>query len=137
MAEARTVRTVRTSIALAVVPAVVLAGGLAACGDSSPSGPSASKADFCGTFDELGSDTTPARAADELSKVGTPDDIDSSARHGFEVLVDHLRDLPDGTQPRKITQMVQGLDAHDAADVRDFITYYASECQGLPADISS
>jgi hypothetical protein len=137
MAEARTARAARTSVVALGVLATALGGGLAACGHSSASGPSASKADFCRTFDELGSDTTPARAADELSKVGTPDDIDSSARHGFDVLVDHLRDLPDGTQPRKITQMVQGLNAHDAADVRDFITYYASECQGLPADTSS
>jgi hypothetical protein len=33
--------------------------------------------------------------------------------------------------------MVRGLDAQDAADVRAFVTYYASECQGLPGDSSS
>jgi hypothetical protein len=133
MPEARTDRIARTSL---LVTAMVLAGGLTACGDSS-SGSAAPKANFCQTFDHLGGDTSPRRAADELSKVGTPADIGSSARHGFEVLVDHLRDLPDGTQPRRITQMVQGLNARDAADVRDFISYYASECQGLPSDSSS
>jgi hypothetical protein len=132
MPEARTDRIVRTSV---VATAMVLAGGLTACGGSS-SGSAATKADFCRTFDHLGGDTSPGRAADELSKVGTPADIGSSARHGFEVLVDHLRDLPDGTQPRRITQMVQGLSARDAADVRDFITYYAGECQGLPSSAS-
>lgn len=117
---------------VAATIAVLMAGGLAGCGGSSSSaGSGASKPDFCRTFDHLGSDTSPAKAAEELSRVGTPGDIDSHARHGFQVLVDHLRDLPEGTEPRKITQMVQGLSAQDAADVRDFITYYGSECQGL------
>ena len=116
---------------------MVLTGGLTACGDTSSTASGASQADFCRTFEHLGSDTSPERAADELSKVGTPAGIDSAARHGFEVLVAHLRDLPAGTQARQITQMVQGLNAQDAADVRDFITYYAGECQGLPGDAAS
>jgi hypothetical protein len=33
--------------------------------------------------------------------------------------------------------MVQGLSAGDAADVRAFITYYASECQDVPSGSSS
>ena len=111
---------------------------LTACGGSSSSGTSAaSKEDFCRTFDRLGSGAAHAHAADELRAVGTPDDIGTTARHGFEVLIDHLRDLPAGTQPRQVTQMVQGLSAGDAAAVRAFITYYASECQGVPADPSS
>jgi len=110
--------------------AVVMAGGLAACGGSS-SGSGASKKDFCATFDHLGSRTDPRQAADQLSRTGTPSDIDSDARQGFQVLVDHLRDLPAGSTPGRISQMVHGLNAQDAADVRDFITYYASECQGL------
>jgi hypothetical protein len=116
----------------AVAMAMALAGGLAACGHSSSSSSGAtSKADFCRTFNQLGSDTTPHHAAEELSRVGTPSDISAAARHGFEVLVDHLRDLPAGAHAGQITQMVQGLNGHDASDVRDFITYYAQECQGV------
>jgi hypothetical protein len=118
---------------LAAVVATVLAGSLAACGhDTSSSSPSASKADFCRTFDELGVDASPQAAADELSRVGTPSDIGPSARRGFEVLVDHLRNLPAGTKPGEITQMVKNLHAQDADDVRAFVTYYAQECQNIP-----
>jgi hypothetical protein len=118
--------------------ATLLAGVLTACGDSSSSSTtSASKADFCRTFDQLGSETSPRHAADELTRVGTPSDMSAGARHGFDVLVDHLRDLPEGTQPRQITQMVQGLDDQDMSDVRAFITYYGKECQGVPGDSSS
>jgi hypothetical protein len=124
--------------ALLAAAAVVLTGGLTACGhDTSPSSSSASKADFCRTFDHLGSDTSPQHAADELSRVGTPDDIGSSARQGFDVLVTHLRALPAGTEPRQVTQMVRDLHTQDATDVRAFITYYATECQRLPGDPSS
>jgi hypothetical protein len=130
-------RIARTSVAVLPVLAALLAAGLAGCGDSSSSGRSASKADFCHSFDKLGSRATPARAADELSKVGTPSDIDPSARHGFELLVDHLRELPDKSSPGGITKMVQDMRQQDAADVRAFITYYASECQGLPGDPAS
>ena len=123
---------------LVAAMALGVATCLTACGGSSSSGASAaSKEDFCRTFDRLGSGNTPAHAADELRAVGTPDDIGTTAQHGFEVLIDHLRDLPAGTQPRQVTQMVQGLSAADAADVRAFITYYASECQDVPSGSSS
>jgi hypothetical protein len=129
-------RIARNAIA-ASATLVVLAGGLAACGDSSSSGSSASKADFCHSFEVLGSQTTPGHAADELSKVGTPSDIGSSARHGFDLLVSHLRALPDRRSPGGITKMVQDMSDRDAADVRDFITYYGSECRALSGDSSS
>ena len=123
---------------LAAATALGMATCLTACGGSSSSGSSAaSKADFCRTFDRLGSGATPAHAADQLSAVGTPGDIGTTARHGFEVLVAHLRDLPAGTRPSQITHMGQGLSASDSADLRAFITYYASECQGLPVGSSS
>jgi hypothetical protein len=123
-------RIVRTSVA---VLTLVLAGGLTACGGSTSSGPSASKADFCRAFDALGADTTPGHAADELSKVGTPSGIDPDERHGFELLVDHLRGLPDKRSPGGITKMVQDMNAQDAGDVRAFVTYYFDECQSSPS----
>jgi hypothetical protein len=125
--------------ALATVPAVALTacGGSSSSTSSSPTSASASKATFCRTFDRLGTDTSPRNAAGELSRVGTPSDVSADARHGFDVLVDHLRDLPAKTQPRAITQMVQGLSSGDMSDVRAFITYYGTECQDVPGDSSS
>jgi len=123
---------------LAAAGALMLAGGLASCGHGgSSSATAASKVDFCRTFDELGLDSSPQTAADELSRVGTPSDIGAGARRGFDVLVDHLRQLRPGADPGEVTTMVKGLHAQDAADVRAFITYYATECQGLSGDSSS
>jgi len=115
---------------------LVLAGWLTACGDSSSSSSSASKTDFCRTFNQLGADATPQHAADELSRVGTPSNIGASARRGFDVLVSHLRNLPPGATPEGISQMVKNLHTRDAADVRAFVVYYTSECQGIPGSSS-
>lgn len=135
MPDARTARSSVVVVAMAL--AIPLSGVLAACGDSSSSSRSASKADFCAGFEKLGSRTKPSVAADELSRVGTPSDIDAEARRGFDLLVHHLRDIPDVRSPSGITRMMQNMSAADAADVRAFITYYASECQGVPSDAPS
>jgi hypothetical protein len=127
------------------VGALVLAGGLGACGNSASSGSAggsgsptdASKASFCGAFDKLSSDVSPKKAADALSEVGTPSDINAGARHGYEVLIDHLRELPDNAKEGDITQMARGLSGSDQADVAAFITYFAQECQDFPSDSSS
>jgi hypothetical protein len=115
---------------------MLVAGGLTSCGGPSSSS-SASKADFCRTFDTLTSRATPRQAADRFREVGTPGDMDSSARHGLEVLVDHLRDLPEETTPREITMMIRNLHAEDGEDVRAFISYYAHKCQDFPTDAPS
>ena len=121
---------------------LVLAGGITACGGSSDAGGSgaptnASKASFCKTFTTLGADTTPKEAADKLGAVGTPSGIDSGARHGFEVLIDHLRALPDDAKDSDLTGMAKGLKAGDKTDVVAFLTYYTDECQDLPTAPSS
>ena len=130
---------------LAAAGMLVLAGGLAACGNGS-SGSSAggstppadaSKTSFCKTFTELGADATPVEAADKLGAIGTPSGIDSGARHGFEVLVDHLRQLPDDAKDSDLTAMAKDLKAGDQADVVSFLKYYADACQNLPTDSSS
>ncbi|MGC4113045.1 MAG: hypothetical protein QM747_22030 [Nocardioides sp.] len=114
--------------------ALLLAAALAACGGGS-SGSSgtpptdADKAAFCKAFTDLGADTTPTEAADKLSQVGTPSDIGSAERHGFEVLVAHLRTLPDNANDQAFTRMSDGLDDADQADLKGFLTYIADECQ--------
>jgi hypothetical protein len=123
--------------------ALVLAGGITACGGgSSDAGGSgaptnASKTSFCKTFTTLGADTTPKEAADKLAEIGTPRGIDSGARHGFEVLIDHLRALPDDAKDSDLTGMAKGLKAGDQTDVVAFLTYYTDECQDLPTAPSS
>jgi hypothetical protein len=118
------------------VGALALAGTLAACGGGSSDGVNgspptdASPALFCKTFTDLGAGTTPKQAAVELSKVGTPSGISSTDRHGFEVLLAHLPQLPDNANDRTLTAMAQSLKADDQADLFSFLKYYANECQG-------
>src|SRR3954466_15359840 len=97
---------------LGAAAAMLLAGGLTACGSHSSS-PATSRAHFCRSFDTLSSRATPRRAAARLGDVGTPGDMDSSARHGLEVLVDHLRELPDRSKPADVTTMIRNLHAQD------------------------
>lgn len=127
------------------VGTLVLAGALTACGSGSSSGSGdsagsptdAATGTFCKTFDELAGDVSPEEAADKLNEVGTPSDIGSDAQHGFRVLVDHLRQLPDDAEESDITEMARGLSGSDQADVTAFITYYAQTCQQIPTDLPS
>jgi hypothetical protein len=125
-------------MAVVAAGALVLCGGLAGCGHGSSDSPTgASKAAFCRTFTELGPETTPKEAAERLSKVGTPKGIDSGARHGFDVLVAHLRRLPDNAKDSDLTRMAQGLKPSDQKDVISFLTFYGDECGGIPSDSPS
>jgi hypothetical protein len=133
-------RNARTLVAAGTF---VLAAGLTACGSSSSQSDAdgtptnASKTTFCKTFTDLGADTTPKEAADKLGQIGTPSGIDAGARHGFEVLIDHLRALPDNAKDSDLTGMAKDLKAGDQADVVSFLKYYADECQDLPTGSSS
>lgn len=123
------------SKALVAVAALVLTGGLTACGSSDGSTPAdASKADFCATFSRLKASTAPRDVADALSRVGTPKDIDSRARHGFQVLISKLRGLPAHAKESDLRVMARGLKPADQADVVAFLTYFTRECN---ADLPS
>jgi hypothetical protein len=125
---------------LAVAGLLTVMGGVAACGGSSSStgagstsgssdGPTtASKTTFCGTFEKLSSSSTPKDVAAALSTAGTPSDIDASSRHGFEVLVEHLKTLPDNAKSKDLKAMEKGLSKTDEQDVLAFSTYLTKEC---------
>ena len=111
---------------------LLLAGGLDACGGSpgSDAPDDASRSSFCRSWGELDGKVSPRQAAGTLERVGTPSDIGSSARHGFEVLLSHLRGLPQHAHRGDITQMARGLEGPDQQDVAAFVTYYAGTCRG-------
>jgi hypothetical protein len=118
---------------------VALSGCLTACGGgssgsagSSGDAPTdASKDDFCGTLKGSGSDVKPSEVATKLKSVGTPSNIDASARQGFEVLVDKMSQL-DSSNPSDadIAKLSQDFKAADLTDVQAFISYYVKECAG-------
>jgi hypothetical protein len=122
---------------LAAAGLLVLTGAVAACGGGSsstaatgaataPTG--AATTDFCSTFQNISNDSTPKQAADKLQAVGTPSDIATDARHGFEVLVDHLETMPDTSKSKDLLAMEQGLSATDQKDVLAFTTYLTKAC---------
>lgn len=124
---------------LAAAGLLAMTGAVAACGGGSSSSPAApagaagaptgaSTSDFCGTFQNMANSTTPKQAADKLQAVGTPSGIAADARHGFEVLVDHLETLPDNAKSSDLTAMEKGLSATDQKDVVAFTTYLAQAC---------
>jgi hypothetical protein len=122
---------------LAAAGLLAMTGVVAACGgggsSSAASGAAgapttASVSDFCATFQNMASSTTPKQAADKLKSVGTPSGIASDARHGFEVLVDHLEALPDTTKASDLTAMEKNLSATDQKDVLAFTTYLTTAC---------
>lgn len=123
---------------LAAAGLLAMTGAVAACGGGSSSSPAASGAagaptgattsDFCGTFQNMANSTTPKQAADLLQGVGTPTGIAADARHGFEVLVDHLETLPDNAKSDDLTAMEKDLSATDQKDVVAFTTYLAQAC---------
>lgn len=118
---------------------LVVTGALGACGGGSSSSQTASDGAagaptnastdaFCTSFTELGSKVTPKEAADKLRQVGTPSGIPSGARHGFELLVDHLETLPDNADQSDISKLVQGMQAGDQTDLTSFVTYFTTTC---------
>jgi hypothetical protein len=130
----------RTTIAAGTL---LLAGALAACGSGSSSATAtgaagsptdATQGDFCGSFQTLSAKSTPADVAAQLGKVGTPKDIDSSARHGFEVFLDKIKGLPDNAGSKALDNMQSSLSTADQKDVLAFLTYTQKECAGsLPS----
>jgi hypothetical protein len=117
---------------------LLLALGLGACGSGSGGAPTdASKASFCRTFQGARRVAAPHRLGAHLARVGTPAGISASARHGFEVLVERLGALPAHADKGDLSQMSKSLTGTDQRDVVAFITYYASECHGLPSGFSS
>jgi hypothetical protein len=128
--------------------ALVLAGVLSACGNGASSSGAgagagtgvptdASRAAFCKTFVELDSDIQPADIAKTLDTVGTPSGISAQARQGFEVLVAHVRVLPDNPSNSDLTALVKGLDANDRTAVLAFWKYFGKECEPAPTDSPS
>ncbi len=132
-----------TKKAVAAASLLVVMGGTAACGGSSSSGSSTSadgptdakKSDFCATFQNLGNNTTPKQASAAFQKTGTPSDIPAGARHGFEVLVEHLATMADNAQASDLTNMEKNLNATDQKDVLAFVAYLTKQC--VPTGSSS
>jgi hypothetical protein len=130
----------RTTVTLWALGALLAAGGLSACGGGSSSGTTrgaqaptnASASAFCKTFVDLDSDVDPATVARDLATVGTPNGISPVARRGFEVLVDHVRVLPDKPNNSDLTALVKGLQTSDRAAVTAFWRYYGNECEPKP-----
>jgi hypothetical protein len=120
---------------LAVSASLTACGGgsssQASAGDAAGAPSDAAKADFCGTLEGTGTATKPSAVAASLAAVGTPSDIDTSSRHGFEVLVAKMAQISSSNpSDSDIAKIAQDFKAADLADVQAFIAYYVKECAG-------
>ncbi|HJQ05545.1 MAG TPA: hypothetical protein VJ872_08885 [Nocardioides sp.] len=142
--------------ALALSAAALMGLSLSACGSNGGSSAptNASQEDFCKTFedasstiDDTASDSDQAdqahKVADSLKKVGTPSDMSSDARQGFEIFVDFLGKV-DASEVKKLNDSSSSSDNNpfsgdDKTKVEAFLQYTTTKCipTGSPSDLPS
>jgi len=146
-------RTAQIKLARAVAGLLLVAGGAAACGDSSGDSSGASAAsdkhtsvstdDFCGAFkafvDDLGGLTGDEtnlgeivkKAAKRIEDVGTPDDIPADAKEGLQLTLDAIDALPDNASAKDVEAIAAGFSDADKKKADAFTTYLAKTCPDL------
>ncbi len=119
---------------------VLTAGTTAGCGGGPPE--DASKADFCGTFDDIAkdmgdldenakdSDIVKAikSAADKLEETGTPEGIPDDARKGFETEIQKIGDLDDDASQDEVEKLDSDLSDDEQKQVDAFDEYVTKTC---------
>jgi hypothetical protein len=153
-------------IAIIVAAVLVLAGGGVAAavlltgdddggggGNADDAPDSASVEDFCdglNAFDEeIGDDLSDEEKvdqahelADELSEIGTPDDISDDAREGFELYLkaisevdaDDIGQFESAASEEELREAL-GLSEDEYAKVTAFFTYTGEKCFDVPTDV--
>ncbi|MFC4785761.1 hypothetical protein ACT8ZV_14880 [Nocardioides sp. MAHUQ-72] len=125
---------------------VLTAGTTAGCGGGPPE--DASKADFCGTFDdivkdlgEMGQDAKDAdivkaikSAGDKLEETGTPEGIPDDARKGFELEIEQIGDLDDDASQDDIEKLDSDLSDDEQKQVDAFDDYVTKTCGSSDSD---
>jgi hypothetical protein len=79
----------------------------------------ADTADFCKVIQSIDLTGSADDFADDLSAVGTPEDIPAEAREGFEIMIDNASDAT--------------IDDGDQAKVSVFLEYFTTKCGATPA----
>ena len=104
----------------------------------------ASVEDFCGTFLDLieqasqaGTDISDADAielakdaADQLSEVGTPEDMPDDARRAFETAIEKIRSIPDDATQKEMDAIAADLTEDQQADLQALTAYVTKTCMG-------
>ena len=121
--------------------ALLLVAGLgSACGGGPPE--DASEADFCRAYHsltedlaDLAADASDARAVEtmrawgeRLQESGTPEDIPEEARDGYELVVDTLEGLDEGTTQEELDQLGEDFSADEEKAGEAFATYVQETC---------
>lgn len=144
---------------MSLLAALVLVLGLVAgCGGSdssnagsaddggSAAGPptDASVEEFCGTFLDLieqasqqDSDASDADAvklakdaAEQLSEVGTPEDMPADARRAFEKAIELIRSIPDDASRQEMDVIAEDLTEDQQKDLQALTAYVTQKCMG-------
>lgn len=126
--------------ALLAASIALVAGTTVGCGGGPPT--DASKADFCGTFDDfyadaakLGEDSKDSDivkalkdVGEKLEEVGTPEDMSDDAREGFELTVQAIKDLDDDATQEDIEKIDKGFSDDEQKSVDAFDEYLSTTC---------
>jgi hypothetical protein len=131
--------------ALTVAGLALALSGLAGCGgDDSDGGgapTSASKDDFCATFESLEKDMQDLDPSDvdaaigairdagqKLEDTGTPEDIPDDARAGFDFIVETINGIDDDASIEDLAKIGQDLSDSDEANSKAFDEYLSDTC---------
>lgn len=121
---------------------VLVAGAAVGCGgDSGSAAPAgASTKDFCDSYASVldqfkGKQPSKQEAvkgmkdwADSMRRTGTPKGIPGDARHGFEVVVDTIKNLDDNASESDIENLDKDLSDKEQADAEAFGEYATKTC---------
>jgi hypothetical protein len=127
--------------ALLVASLVLIAGTTVGCGDDGPP-TDASKADFCGVFDDmltqlgdLDDDADPAeavkalkKAGDQLAEVGTPEDMPEDARDGYQLILDEIEKLDEDASRDDVSSLGEDVSSTEEKSMDAYEKYLGDTC---------
>jgi hypothetical protein len=136
-------------LALTAASLILVAGGAVGCGGDDGGGDgggddnTASKADFCGAFEQFYQDLTSVTedeadlgkvlkdAAENIRDVGTPEDIPDDAKEGLELTLDAIDELPDDATADDIAEMDTQFSEEEKEKTDAFSDYLEKTCPDI------
>lgn len=136
--------------ALIAAALTLVAGTTAGCGGDPPE--DASTEDFCQSFedfdnamDDLGEDASTEEQIQEakdqieqVREVGTPEDMSSEEREGYDIFTQTILDLDDDASEEELDKIDEELSEDEQDKVDAFFSYADETCsEEAPSDESS
>ena len=137
-------------LGLAAATLILVAGGAVGCGgddggDGGSDEKTASKADFCGAFQDFYDDLQGItgeednlgeilkKAAKRIEDVGTPEGISDDAKEGLQLTLDAIDDLPDDATAEDMGTIEDDFSAEEKKKTDAFTDYLEKTCPDIGA----